>query len=186
MQEPLRGDLHVGGFQQFGDRPVPLIRRAEVRGGVGEHQAVDALRNVDAQPLRDDSPQRQAQHVHPLQAQGIQQLHRVAPQPVQGIRAARDVGGAVAARVVAQQPEVLGESRHLAVPHVEVGTDGVREQQHRLVLVTVEAVGDADAIAGGDGGAGLRSHVSSSALAAMSSTYDRHLQSSITKTGTSL
>jgi hypothetical protein len=61
----------------------------------------------------------------------------------------------VAARVVAQQAEVFGESRHLAVPHVEVGTDGVREQQHRLVPRTVEAVGDVDAVTGGDGRAGL-------------------------------
>jgi hypothetical protein len=60
----------------------------------------------------------------------------------------------VAARVVAQQPEVLGEGRHLAVPHVEVGPDGVGEQQHRQALLTVEAVGDADAVTGGDGAEG--------------------------------
>jgi hypothetical protein len=35
-----------------------LIRRAQVRRGIGEHQAVYAIRCMDAQPLRDEAAER--------------------------------------------------------------------------------------------------------------------------------
>jgi hypothetical protein len=38
---------------------------------------------VDSQPLRDDSAEGEAQYVHPLQAQRVQQLHHVAAEPVE-------------------------------------------------------------------------------------------------------
>ena len=65
----------------------------------------------------------------------------------------------MATRVITQHVEVLGKLRHRHVPHMQVGADGVGQQQDRLVGRAVKAIGETYAVAGGDERKGVvRSH----------------------------
>ncbi len=52
----------------------------------------------------------------------------------------------MAAAVVADHPEVLGELRHLQVPHMQVGAERVRQHQHRRAFAAVDLHIDRTAI----------------------------------------
>ena len=52
-----------------------------------------------------------------LDAEVVEQVEHVAADVVDRVRAGRRLGAAVAARVVADEPEALGERRRLRVPH---------------------------------------------------------------------
>ena len=69
--------------------------------------------------------------MHLGDTEAVENGKHVAPEPLHGIGALRDVRFAVAATVVAHEPEVARERRHLVVPHMQVGAERVRQHQHR-------------------------------------------------------
>ncbi|EVT89092.1 hypothetical protein Z046_00115 [Pseudomonas aeruginosa VRFPA09] len=115
--------------------------------GVGQHQPLDPLRRMQRQPLADDPAQGQAEEMRAPYLQRVEQLQYVLAQPGQGIGPRRHAGGAMATGVVAQDAEVPGQCRELCIPHVQGGTDGVGERQQRFLRRTVQAIGEAGAIA---------------------------------------
>ena len=64
----------------------------------------------------------------------VEQLDDVAADVVDRVRAGRRLGAAVAARVVADEPEALGERARLRVPHLQRRAERVREDEHGRVL----------------------------------------------------
>ncbi|MNT14300.1 hypothetical protein D3C72_1492980 [compost metagenome] len=149
-QEHLGGLRHVRRLQRRGDARVPLRRGPQIGGRVGQDQPVDAVRRVHAQPLPNEAAQRQAQEMDARDVQAVQQFNDVAAQPVHRIGARRHAGRAVAAGVVAQHAEVPRQRRDLPVPHMQRRADGVGQDQHRQAGVAVDAVGDAQAVAGSE------------------------------------
>jgi len=78
---------------------------------------------MDAQPLSHEATQRESAEMRTGDLQGIEQFEHVVTQAIDREGAARDTRRAVAAKIVAQDPERLGKPCDLWVPHVEVGSD---------------------------------------------------------------
>jgi hypothetical protein len=66
-----------------------------------------------------------------LDLQDVEQRPGIVGQLRDRVGAARAVGQAVAAHVVAQDAEPVGQGSHLRVPYVEIGTQRIREQEDR-------------------------------------------------------
>lgn len=63
--------------------------------------------------------------------QRIEQTEHVATELFDAVRPLGDQRLPMAARVETQHAEMLGERRHLPVPHVQVGAQRVGQHQHR-------------------------------------------------------
>ena len=121
---------------------------ADVRGGVAQHQLLDAGRRrapPSHMPIMPpiDRPQKRTRSMPSASSRPSASLAEQRDR----VRARRDRRGAVAAAVVAQHAELPRERRHLRVPHREVGAERVGQHQHRRRL-PVRRTGS---------GAGLRS-----------------------------
>ena len=81
------------------------------------------------------------------EAEHIEQFHHITPESIERVRTDGNIGCAVPACVVAQDPEMTAEGSDLSVPHVQVGADGVREQENRKAGGAVEAVCNPNAVA---------------------------------------
>ena len=79
-----------------------------------------------------------------LDAEAVEQGHDVVGEVVDRVRASGTGATAVAAGVVADHPEVLGERVDLAVPHAQVGAHRVGQHDDRGVLGAGDDVVDLD------------------------------------------
>ena len=115
------------------------------RGGklgavAAENEAVDPLRRLRREPHADDPADRKAAERDTLEAELVEQAEGVAAQIVDRVRARRDRRAAVAAAVVAEEPEARRERGKLRVPHLERRPERVAEQQRWSVGRSVEPV----------------------------------------------
>ncbi|MNC40917.1 hypothetical protein D3C75_896590 [compost metagenome] len=101
---------------------------------------MQALTCMDTQPLADQASHRQADEVSLLNVQAIEQGQHVAAQLFDAVRAFSDQRCAVTTGVIAQHPEVLAPERNLGVPHAQVGTQRVGQDQHRGVIRAIDLV----------------------------------------------
>ncbi|MNE49831.1 hypothetical protein D3C80_1443760 [compost metagenome] len=126
--------------QDHFDARVPGVRRADLGGGVADDQAVQAFTCIDPQPLTDQAAHGQATEVRTLDLQGIEQRQHVLAQLLDAVRPLGYQRSAMATGVVAQHAKVRSEGRHLGVPHVQVGAQGVGQHQHRRAFRAVELI----------------------------------------------
>ena len=90
---------------------MPRRWRGQVRGGAGQHQPVHAVGMVGRDPHRHHRPQRHAGEAGVLDAEVVEQLHRIATEIGDG-EGAGPVGGATVPGVlVAHDAEALGQHR---------------------------------------------------------------------------
>ena len=128
--------------------PWRLVGVIEI--GVGEHQLLDAVRRVGAEPLAVHAAHRQAAPVDLVDLERIEDGEDVAAETVETVRPLGHAGLAVAAAVVADEAEVLGEVAGLVVPHMQVGAERIRQHQRRRVVVALDLDIDRAAVVGLD------------------------------------
>ncbi len=150
-REPARdgGIAHVAhGLLTAGqhalDARVPDLIGTDFRPGIAQHQALEAIRGMDTQPLADQSAHGQPAEGEALDAECSEHTEHVMAQLLDAVWPRRDARSAMATGVVAQHAEMLGEGRNLRVPHVQVGAQGIGKHQHRRALRAVESVVQAD------------------------------------------
>ena len=73
---------------------------------------------VGPEPHADHAADREPAPMHLGDTEAVENGKHVAPEPLHGIGALRDVRFAVAATVVAHEPEVARERRHLVRPQL--------------------------------------------------------------------
>ena len=117
------------------DALVPEVLRRHMGGGVAEREPLDAVGRVGAEPLTDQAALRQAAEIGLLHPDGVQDRDRIAAEPFDGIGPLRRVRAAMAAAVIADDPEMLAEGLHLGVPHMEIGAERIGEKERRLAIV---------------------------------------------------
>ena len=76
----------------------------------------------------------------PVNPAADEQRQHVTPQLFDAVRALSDQRCAVTTGVIAQHPEVLAPERNLGVPHAQVGTQRVGQDQHRGVIRAIDLV----------------------------------------------
>src|SRR5712692_3393140 len=89
-----------------------------------------ALGHVESKPHADCSAHGNSAEPDALKSEMIHHGEGVVGEQFDVVFAARGGGGAVAAIVVAHDAEARGERGDLRVPHGEVGSEGVGEDQH--------------------------------------------------------
>ncbi|MNV69110.1 hypothetical protein D3C71_1620020 [compost metagenome] len=122
------------------DTGVPHLVVGDLGGGIAQGQAVQALTCMDTQPLADQASHRQADEVSLLNVQAIEQGQHVTAQLFDAVRAFSDQRPTVATGVVAQHAQVLAPQWNLRVPHAQVGTERVGQDQHRGVFRAIDLV----------------------------------------------
>ena len=78
--------------------------------------------------------------MRPLDIQRIQQRDHVSAQLLDAVGPLGHQGLAVATGVESQHTKMLGKSRYLDVPHMQVGTQGIGQHQYRCVGGPLELV----------------------------------------------
>ncbi len=91
------------------DAVVPRRLVGVIEIGVGEDQFLEAIRRVGAQPLAVHAAHREAAPIGFFDLERVEDRDDVAPETVEAVRALGRAGLAVAAAVVADEAEVLGE-----------------------------------------------------------------------------
>ena len=123
------------------DAVVPALdegRRA-VGARVADHHPPHPGRMREREAQRRHAAERQADHVRPLRAHGVEHRDHVGDEHREGIGPLRPLAPPMAARVVADDAMGPGQQRDLVVPHGEVGRERVGEQQPGPALVPVDA-----------------------------------------------
>ena len=115
---------------------------------VAERQAQERPRRGERQRLADHAAHRQADPVRARDAERVQQRAGVVGQLRQRVGAARRVGTAVPARVVAQHAIAGGQRLHLRLPHRQIGGQRVAQRHHGGAGRAIEGVVHADAVGG--------------------------------------
>jgi hypothetical protein len=105
------------------------------------------MAGIDPQPLTDQPAHRQSAEMRALDMQRIEQTEYVMAQLLDAVRPFGDQRLPMAARVETQHAKMLGERRHLRVPHVQVGAQRVGQHQHRrsgraFYLIVQFAIGE--------------------------------------------
>jgi hypothetical protein len=103
---------------------------AEPRRRGAQHQASDTLGRAVGQLLGEAAAERVAEHVHALQAEGVQQGGDHARKPFHPQRATRPLRESGAGRVEGDQLPLSGVPGERC-PHVQVGADAGNEEQRR-------------------------------------------------------
>ena len=130
----------LAALQHAVDPAVPHLIIGDLRCGIAQHQAGQALGGVKRQPLADQTAHGQAAEGETLDIQGIDQGQHIATQLLDAVGPWRDQRAAMAAGVVAQHAKVLAERRHLGIPHLQVGTQGIGQHQHRRIGRAIQLV----------------------------------------------
>ena len=123
---------------------VPRARRLEPGAGAQHHEAVDAIGVPGGEAHAGHAAQREADDVRLLHAEGVEQGDDVVGEVVDVVGALRDGRAAVAAGVVADDAEVLGQLVGLGVPHGRRGAEGVGQDDDGRVLRPGHDVVDLD------------------------------------------
>src|ERR1700693_1980103 len=132
LEHRRRDGFHSGLAHVFYPR-VPDLRRADPRRRVAEHELVEALPRVHAEPHANHAPHRKPAKMNAVQPQRIEQPEDVPRELFDGVRAGRYGGLTVPARVVTQHAKLFLQRRNLRVPHREVGAERVRKDHCRRV-----------------------------------------------------
>ncbi len=111
----------------------------EARGGVGEDEVGKARGFVNGNPLADHAAEGESAEGELGNGERVGEGEEVAGEQFDRIVAGGDIGGAVAASVVAKDTEVRGERVGLRVPLGVVAAERVGEDNRRAIVCTVEA-----------------------------------------------
>jgi hypothetical protein len=138
-------DRHVGDprqplFGDGGDTLLPGLARRYVRGRRGEHEAVEPRRLVEGEPLAGQSAHGYAAEREPLEPQMIGERQNVEAEPLDGVGSGRGIAGAVAALVIANDPEGMNEGLGLRLPHHVVCAEGIGQDDRRGVLRPLQPI----------------------------------------------
>ena len=145
--------LHVGRGERRNaflayelETVVPRRLVGKITRRIGEHEPLDALGRVGAEPLADHAAHGKTAPVGLLDAQVVEHGEHVTAETFHGIGALRTAGSAMAAPVIAHEPKVLRERRDLRVPHLQRGAERIRQHQHGRSFRTLDFDMDGTAV----------------------------------------
>lgn len=119
---------------------IPCVWRVEAGRGTAQDELFDALWRLARHPHADHPANGEAAEREVFDAEAVHQREHVSSEIVDRVGSGRDRRAAVAAMVVAHDPEALAECWGLSVLHIQRGAKRVRHHEDGRVLGALDPV----------------------------------------------
>jgi len=137
-----RGDALHAFLLNASDAGIPAVGGADSCSGAAEDEFVDASGEVRGELHAGHAAHGETAEVHAVERKDVEQMNDVTAELRDGVGTGRDGGFAVAARVVAENAELLSEVGELCIPHAEIGAERIGEEKDRSAGGPVELVAE--------------------------------------------